>query len=207
MNSDGSDLTRLGEGLAPAWSPRGSRLAFVTSEDDATISVIDLGGTEPVITPLSGTTPRRRSPLAWSPDGTHIAYVRVEGNSPNSAGIAVVDVSSGQVTKLTSSFDHDPAWSPDGTQLTFTRGSAYQEIHVMNVDGSGLTRLTFGEDTKVSDSQPIWSPDGGQVAFLSISEARGTARICLINADGTGAECLMKDMGVGTQDIRMAWRP
>ena len=69
-----------------------------------------------------------------------------------------------------------PVWSPDGSQIAFTktelsveevvgpfggtrlraRASDTSDIYIVNVDGSGLTRLTGGMDAHVPD----WSPDG-----------------------------------------------
>jgi TolB protein len=55
------------------------------------------------------------------------------------------------------------------------------EIYVMNVDGTGVTRLT---DNPASDQQPSWSPDGSRLAFTSNRD--GNFDIYVMNADGTG---------------------
>jgi len=55
------------------------------------------------------------------------------------------------------------------------------EIYVMNVDGTGLTRLT--NDPAVDD-YPAWSPDGSRIAFTSTRD--GHNNIYVMNADGTG---------------------
>lgn len=53
-----------------------------------------------------------------------------------------------------------PAFSPNGKRVAFARlGTG---IFVMNVDGSGLRRLTSG----ATDVFPVWSPDGARIAFL-----------------------------------------
>ncbi len=64
-----------------------------------------------------------------------------------------------------------PQWSPDGSQIAFSlhppedpdRGRAY----VVNVDGSGLTRLSRFEPqiAIVDEGHLAWSPDGTRVAF------------------------------------------
>jgi len=64
-----------------------------------------------------------------------------------------------------------PQWSPDGQQLVFTLyppdnpdlGRAY----VVNVDGSGLRRLSKFEQriATVDEGHLAWSPDGTRVAF------------------------------------------
>jgi TolB protein len=50
----------------------------------------------------------------------------------------------------------DPSWSPDGQRIAFSsERDGNLEIYVINIDGSGLTRLT---DHPGDDSSPAWSP-------------------------------------------------
>jgi len=53
-----------------------------------------------------------------------------------------------------------PAFSHDGKRIAFARAGV--GILTMNVDGTGLRRLT----TNGRDSFPGWSPDGKQIAFV-----------------------------------------
>jgi Tol biopolymer transport system component len=54
----------------------------------------------------------------------------------------------------------EPDFSPDGKRIVFARlGSG---IFRMNVDGSGLRRLT----SAARDIYPVWSSDGKRIAFL-----------------------------------------
>ena len=53
-----------------------------------------------------------------------------------------------------------PAFSPDGKRIAFPRPGV--GILTMNVDGTGLRRLT----TNGRDSFPAWSPDGPHIAFI-----------------------------------------
>lgn len=69
---------------------------------------------------------------------------------------------------------------PQG-RLAFERTEAGNtDVYVMNVDGSGLTRLT---DDPGWDGTPSWSPDGAQIVFAS--ERQGAPVIYVMNADGT----------------------
>lgn len=54
-----------------------------------------------------------------------------------------------------------PAFSPDGTLIAFTSND---HIYTVNVNGSGETQITNGDDGQM---QPSWSPDGKSIAFVS----------------------------------------
>jgi len=56
----------------------------------------------------------------------------------------------------------------------------------MNVDGSGVTRLT---NNCVEDGYPAWSPDGAKIAFRSGSS------LSVMNADGSGQVALVSEGG------------
>ena len=77
------------------------------------------------------------------------------------------------------------------------------DIHVMNADGTGVTRLTGDE---AFDWNPSWSPDGRRIAFNSFS-GRGTNAnrdIYLMNADGSNIARLTFD---SAPDIDPSWSP
>ena len=56
------------------------------------------------------------------------------------------------------------------------------EIYVMNVDGTGLLRLTY--DTGF-DVDPAWSPDGKRIAFASDRGGMSDFDIYVMDADGS----------------------
>ena len=60
-------------------------------------------------------------------------------------------------------------------------------VYTLNLDNSGLTRLTFGATT--SDGLPSWSTDGSQIVFQSRRD--GNVQLYVMNADGTEQTRLM----------------
>ena len=79
---DGSKPAELaffakGSSEAPAWSPDGQTLAFVSNRDDHSFVALYTGATQP-IRYLAPSTSRDSAP-AWSTDGRQIAFVRQPG--------------------------------------------------------------------------------------------------------------------------------
>jgi len=166
MNANGSGVTRLTNNLpnqcthpfgcpgerAPAWSPDGTKIAFVHRANDfgSDLDVMNADGSS--VTRLTNAGGALR--LAWSPDGTKIAF------DPLFRGreIYLANVDGSGVTQLTHNVATDvyPAWSPDGTKIAFESDrDGNGEIYVMNADGSGVTRLTHNA---TFDGAPAWGP-------------------------------------------------
>ncbi|MCL5074000.1 MAG: DUF5050 domain-containing protein [Actinobacteria bacterium] len=69
-----------------------------------------------------------------------------------------------------------------GSKIVFTSYSnGNNEIYIMNVDGSGQTRLT---NNPAADDYPSFSPDGSKIIFASTRD--GNWEIYIMNADGSG---------------------
>ena len=109
--------------------------------------------------------------------------------------------------------DYNPSWSPDGKKIAFwsTRGGDsdqnFQEIYIMNSDGSGSISLSPPFVTEFpSDRVPDWSPDGKKIVFRSYRDANkdGNWEIYVMNADGTGTVRLTNDVA---PDCGPVWSP
>ena len=126
--------------------------------------------------------------LAWSPDGTRLAFVRTGGEFPPD-NIFVVDIRTGHVTQLTtqtSQYEGSPAWSPDGSRIAFARRGANGswEIYTMRPDGTDVGQLTHGGG---NHGEPAWSPDGTRIAFTATAAPdSGGTDVYVMQADGTG---------------------
>ena len=183
MNTDGSDVQTLDPfGVAPAWSPDGSKIAFNSSSTgNNNIYVINADGTgKTQLTFYTGDI--GVSSPTWSPDGSKIAF-----QNDSEGAIYVMNSNGTGITRLTNSLDFGPSWSPDGSKIAFTtvRHSSRTEIYVMNADGTGQTRLTNNLD---ADFDPSWSPDGSKIVFMHDDAAASGdwPDIYTMNPDGTG---------------------
>lgn len=57
----------------------------------------------------------------------------------------------------------------------------------MDVDGTGLRRLTDGANNGANNGDPVWSPDGARITFGSDREGGSKLNVFAMNADGSGA--------------------
>jgi dipeptidyl aminopeptidase/acylaminoacyl peptidase len=120
---------------------------------------------------------------AWSHDGRWIAFACDGGRF---SGIEVIgENGSGRkrVVRLPNRRPFDPAWSPDDRKLAFALGSG---IWTVNVDGSGLRRLSGGRD-----SSPTWSADGRTMAFQR--RVRGVFAVVQMRAGGGGQHVIARN--------------
>jgi TolB protein len=160
--------------ISPAWSPDGTRLAYVSFERK-----------KPIVYVQSLTTGQRNavanfygsnSAPAWSPDGKRLA-VTLTKDGGSQIYVIPANGGGGNATRLTQSnaIDTEPNWSPDGQSIIFTsdRGGSPQ-IYRMSASGGQPQRLTFEGTYNVS---PRHSPDGKSFTFVHRDGSRFSVAI------------------------------
>ncbi len=234
MNVASGRSKRLGDdreaASGPRWSPDGKRVAFFgrgTESEGSGLMVANADGSNATfLAPVTGTNhplPSSGDRLAWSPDGTRLAFVSAtpgpeadangdpmvitrylykptasEGltrfNDNKRIHIFVVDIASKKVQQLTEGdyYEHSLDWSPTSDEILFVSNRGPDpdrffnyDLFAVKVSDRKVRRLT---DTKNAEYRPRWSPDGKHIAY------QGTKRPL------TSSETTMEDTHIWLTD-------
>jgi len=144
----------------------------------------------------------------WSPDGRHIAFMRVAGEKYRieavkaSGGepkqIAAEGISSPNFTILPYNRIHTSefSWSPDSSKLAYvSKQNGQVNIRQIVADGLGDVALTENNDSNLFLYCPLWSPDGGRVAFSSrqnIKDDKPDYSIWVTDKDSKNAKTVIR---------------
>jgi TolB protein len=201
MDQDGANVRYLSDGsaitLTPRFSPTRQEITYMSYESGQPrvyLLQIETGQRE-----LVGDFPGMTFAPRFSPDGQKVimSLLREDGNS----NVFAMDLRSRTTTRMTNSnsIDTSPSYSPDGSQVVFTSDRGGQpQIYVMNADGSGQNRISFGGG---SYSTPVWSPRGDLIAFTK--QTGGEFQIGVMKTDGSGERIL----STGFQQEGPTWAP
>jgi Tol biopolymer transport system component len=153
----------------PAWSPDGTKLAYV---QHGNVFVIDLNNGRTIQVTFEPTQHTGVSTPQFTPDGASIVYtVDRAGNSD----VLIVPATGGEVSfggevSLLAGGDgmdaQDGTLAPDGLQLAYqcSAGEPDASLCLANADGSNAKVLVRGWSGK-NVLDPSWSPDGTRLAY------------------------------------------
>ncbi|HEX7173551.1 MAG TPA: hypothetical protein VF365_13205 [Candidatus Limnocylindria bacterium] len=221
MNRDGTGLRRLvdlpldrntGMGFSAAldWSPDGTRIAYSYPHSDIRSPLYVIDAADRTVANLTGPAADGVTrTVAWSPDGSMIAFVRSDvGGLPRGSALFVMDAEGTVLRQLPTGSEPNPqvtgvAWSPDSSMIAFRldMGSATDPaphrhvLRVINADGTGMHDLAEPAGSgcctwSSTDERLAWSPDGTSVAFIRWTEAGRD--VVVVNVDGSGERGLTR---------------
>ena len=165
--SDGSVLriTRVVDDHAKNYharpSPDGQQIAFDSDRDgERGIYVANVDGTN--VKRVSG--PGYGAIPSWSPDGTRLAFVRVEQDQPQVWNLWTVELATGELHRLTSRKSGQPwggSWFPDGNRIAY---SVDDQLVIHDLE-TGREKTFASPRRGQMVRTPAVSPDGRRVIF------------------------------------------
>jgi len=184
-------------GGAPAVSPDGSKVAFLSERGGATdLFIIAADGSgEARLT----STPEVESQPEWSADGSEIRFTvfandesRIFSIAPTGKNLKLIGTVPGRATRL----------SPDGKSVLYWTGTwTAMRLFASRLDGSAARQVTDGSGVVWGAR---WSPDGKRIAFGD-KDAQGSLQVFVMNADGSGRRRVTRFDEAGQQAQMPAW--
>ena len=179
--------------LWAAWSPDGSQVAYILegSGPRYAIVVAKADGSDPVTlveAEDTGAVGADVIDLAWSPDGSRIAYSgRVVEDGVARRTILIVNADGSGDPVALQGLWVSVAWAPDGrtTPGGWLPADGDHEgqfdLYTIRPDGSDPVQLT---DDEAGEHEPSWSPDGTQIVFAT-GESDLAQDVYVMNANGS----------------------
>jgi TolB protein len=212
------DRTELSQGLgtptAAQWSPDGKSVAFTVEEEDGAryaLVVADADGSNVVKIVEHGTAEGTLGPdvisVAWSPDGSQLAY---SGRTIFRGRTVTIVSRDGAEERVLEGHWESVSWSPDGKSLLLLGWpddpslEGRFDLYRANPDGSELRRLT---DNVLRETHASWSPDASSIVFsraVTAAEEDLNLDVYVMDADGSNVRQITDDESF---DALPVWSP
>jgi Tol biopolymer transport system component len=195
----------------PIWSPDGTKVAFVSDfttsgHGEKQVFVMPVAGGEDTInlaTQISDFPKESKTidDLAWSPDGSRIAFTR--GNNAGDDKVWVENADGTSVFPLEiggGGAKRHPAWSPDSSKIAYAVvKNEPEQVYVAPSIGG------FGQPIG-KGHEPTWSPNGSHIAFDTYNSGFGYVDLHIVNPDGSGTPLIVTPSPY-TEWTFNAWSP
>lgn len=148
---------------APAWSPDGTRLAFVQGDRRGNTDIVVLNLATNRVRRITDSNCINTEPT-WNPKGTQIAFTSDRDGSPQ---VYLMEEDGSNVRRLTQEggYNATPAWSPSGSMIAYvSRFEGKFDLFVYKLGEGKSYQVTTGV---ASSESPDWSPDERRIIFSS----------------------------------------
>jgi dipeptidyl aminopeptidase/acylaminoacyl peptidase len=218
---------------SPTWSPDSKQLAFLSQPEESGEKDKEKEKEKPQLYLISASggeakqvckMPNGMSELSWSPDGSRIAFISLEGEEPKSDPKVITP---GRHRRLwTVRPEHaipepvipaditvwEYTWSPDGKQLALYYSTGPDDtdwyrgqVGVVSAEGGAVRQLTH---LTWQARALAWSPDSQQIAYISgrwSDPGRGSGEIFTISLESGQTRNLTP--GITSSPAWCSWFP
>jgi len=130
----------------------------------------------------------------YNRDRTMIAFVSTKNNPRKLYNIFLMDLATRKTAQITSGDLNITSvdWSHDDSRLVLAGvdEKGLQQVHVVNMDGTGFIRLTEGPSENMG---PMWSPRGDLIAFVEFLPGVESSHIWVMDPHGKDRRKLTTD--------------